>query len=173
MKETDYLNFKSSDMLTKNELKLFYSRDALYKSTILASTLIKYFYFNQQSQQYHSVSNNLPLNIQNMNEYIATMCRKLLLESMTFQKMIRRSAYEKQIEYFLDIAPDVKMKLIINNALNYHSDDESDDETDDESDDESDEDKDHVYFSLPHIKNKLKIAQYDTQTVEEILESLI
>ena len=175
MKETDYLNFKSSDMLTKNELKLFYSRDALYKSTILASKLIKYFYFNQQSQQYHTVSNNLPLNIQNMNEYIATMSRKLLLESMTFQKMIRRSVYEKQIEFFLDLAPDVKMKLIINNPLNYFSDGDTEEETDDEDDEETDEETDegHIFFSLPHIKNKLKNAQYDTQTIQEILESII
>ena len=180
MKETDYLNFKSTDMLSKTELKAFYSRDALYQSTMLASKLIKHFYFNQQTQQYHRVSNNLPMNIENMNEYIAMMSRKLVLESMTCQRMLRRNLFEKQIEYFLDLAPDIKMKLIINNPLHYFSEtndedtdeeNENEDDTDEEEDDE--EEGGHKFYTLSHIKNRLKNAQYDNQTVQEILDSII
>ena len=175
MKETDYLNFKSTDMLTKNELKLFYSRDALYQSTMLASKLIKHFYYNQQTQMYHRVSNNLPLNIENMNEYIAMMSRKLVLESMTCQRMLRRNLFEKQIEYFLDLAPDIKMKLIINNPLHYFSDtnDQDDEDTDEEEEEDDEQEGGHVFYTLSHIKNRLKNAQYDNQTVQEILESII
>ena len=177
MKEADYLNFKTTDMLSKIELKAFYSRDALYQSTMLASKLIKHFYFNEQTQQYHRVSNNLPLNIENMNEYIATMSRKLVLESMTCQRMIRRSILEKQIEYFLDLAPDIKMKLIINNPLHYFSEDDTDEDEDEDEDDDDDNDNEnndsHVFYTISHIKNRLKIAQYDNQTVQEILESII
>ena len=170
MKQTDYLNFKSSDMLTIFELKSFYSRDALYKSSILSSILIKYFYFNEQSQLYHSVSNNMPLNIQNMDEYIGTMSRKILLESMTFNKMVRRSIYEKQIEYFLDLVPDIKMRLIVNNPL--HNSNYDDDSDDSEDEFEFEFNIKEAHYSLSYIKNNLEIAQYDIQSVKEILDSL-
>jgi hypothetical protein len=71
------------------------------------------------------------------------------------------------------------MKLIINNPLHYFSDtnDQDDDDTDeneDDTDEEDDEQDDgHVFYTISHIKNRLKNAQYDTKTVEEILESII
>ena len=171
MKETDYLNFKSTDMLTIYELKSFYSKDALYKSSIITSRLLKYFYFNQQSQMYHRISDNMPLDIKNMDEYISTISRKLLLESMTYNKMVRRSVFEKQIEYFLDLVPDIKMRLIVNNPLhnsNYNDSDDSEDEFEFEFDTKNVE----AHYSLSYIKARLEIAQYDTKSVQEILQSL-
>ena len=96
MKSSYSLNFKSTDLLSKSELKLFYDRDPLYKAEIITSKLIKYFYFNQQSQHYHAVKSEKPMNIKNINEYIVTMSRKLLLQSMIQNKLIRTNTYEKQ-----------------------------------------------------------------------------
>ena len=116
------------------------------------------------------------MNFENINEYVAMMSRKLVLESMTCQRMLRRSVYEKQIEYFLDLAPDIKMKLIINNPLHYFSDTNDQDTDEDEDDDDEEDDEEeggHKFYTLSHIKNRLKNAQYDNQTVQEILDSII
>ena len=185
MKETDYLNFKSTDLLTKCELKLFYDRDPLYKAKIITSKLIRYFYFNEKSQLYHTVKDEMPMNIKNINEYIVVMSRKLLLQSMIQNKLIRTNSYEKQINYFYDLVGDIKLSLIINKPLNYidsdsdddedsDSDDDEDSDSDSDSDDDEDEETEQPYrhFSLNYIKNKLKIARYDTSTVNEIIESL-
>jgi hypothetical protein len=100
MKSSYNLNFKSSDLLTKCELKLFFDRDPLYKAELITSKLIKYFYFNQQSQHYHLVKTEMPMNIKNINEYVVTMSRKLLLQSMIEYKCMRTNTYEKQINYY-------------------------------------------------------------------------
>ena len=175
MKSSYNLKFKSTDLLTKCELKLFFDRDPLYKAELITSKLIKYFYFNQQSQHYHLVKSEMPMNIKNINEYIVVMSRKLLLQSMIQNKCMRTNSYEKQINYFYDLVGDIKLSLIINKqSLYIDSDSDSDEDSDEEDSDETDDEEEQSirHYSLNYIKNKLKIARYDKSTVNEIIESL-